>query len=145
MRVVTAAEFLQPLTVLFKDDLAAGRVIIDSARPEDIRMRIDPDQMQQVIINLVKNSREAGANVCTLAMTATDDRIEMTVEDDGPGFPPKLLDEGIMPYFSTKERGSGLGLTICQRIVFDHEGTLALDNKTEGGGRVRISLPRYDV
>jgi len=98
-----------------------------------------------VMINLVKNSHEAGAHACTIEITTTGDKIEMTVEDDGPGFPPRLLDEGIMPYFTTKERGSGLGLTICQRIVFDHEGTLALENKTEGGGRVRISLPRYDA
>jgi len=145
MSVVTVGEFLQPLTVLFKEDIESGRVAIDPAVPADIRLRIDPDQLRQVMINLVKNSREAGAKLCMIAMSTTDDRIELTVEDDGPGFPARLLDEGIMPYFTTKERGSGLGLTICQRIVFDHEGTLSLENKTEGGGRVRIDLPRYDA
>ncbi len=145
MSVVTAAEFFQPLTVLYKDDISAGRIIIDAAITGDIRLRIDPDQMRQVIINLVKNSLEAGANACTITMTTTGDRIDLTIEDDGPGFPSRLLEEGIMPYFTTKERGSGLGLTICQRIVFDHEGTMNLENKTEGGGRVGITLPRYDA
>ncbi len=145
MSVVTAADFLQPLVSLFKDDIAAGRVLFDNSAPEDARLRIDPDQMRQVLINLVKNSHEAKANVCTIIMTATGNAMEISVEDDGPGFPQRLMVDGIMPYFTTKERGSGLGLTICQRIVFDHEGTMTLENKTEGGGRVRISLPRYDV
>ncbi len=141
---VSSAELLQPLTVLFKEELDSGQVRIED-NAGDAELRLDPDQMEQVIINLVKNSLEAGCRACAIRLTVTDDRIELHIEDDGPGFPKRLLDEGMTPYFSTKEGGSGLGLVICQRIVFDHNGVMSLENKPEGGARVIISVPQTDV
>jgi len=141
---VSASEFVQALSVLFRDDLATGRLKIVNDLGQAI-MRIDPEQMRQVVINLVKNSLEAGCGRCRVCLSPEKDAMALAIEDDGPGFPKRLLDEGITPYFSTKEGGSGLGLIICQRIVYDHGGTLTLENIMNGGARVRISVPMHDA
>jgi two-component system nitrogen regulation sensor histidine kinase NtrY len=137
---VSPVDFIRDILVLFKDEKAQGKLIIENVRG-DVPLQIDPEQMHQVVINLIKNSLEAGCEHCALKLESAEGRFVMTIEDDGPGLPARLLDEGPTPYFSTKEHGSGLGLIICQRIVFDHDGTMTIDNKPDGGARVIITLP----
>jgi signal transduction histidine kinase len=129
------------IAALYRDDITEGRLMVTNDLGAG-SIRIDPDQFREVIINLIKNSREAGSSSCLVHMKRENERLVVIVEDDGPGFPEKLLKEGITPYFSTKKDGSGLGLVISQRIIFDHDGTLALENKPDGGARVIICLPQ---
>ncbi len=134
---------IEELGVLFKEESEQHRLVFRNLLGTDIILA-DPDQLRQVLINLVKNSLEAGATQIGITFHHDQGKTIITVEDDGPGFPDKLLREGITPYNSTKEGGSGLGLVICQRIVYDHDGNLKLENINKGGAggaRVVVELP----
>jgi signal transduction histidine kinase len=141
---VRVDEFADELSILFKDDLSRDRLVIEN-KVTASQIQIDPDQIRQVLLNLINNSIEAGCTGCTLRLSQDEGNLKISVEDDGPGFPDKLLNYGITPYYSTKESGSGLGLVICQRIVFDHEGTMMIVNKSKGGARVMIALPQKNA
>ena len=140
---VTASAFINDIAVLYKAEIEEGRLVIEN-NIGDATVRLDPEQIRQVIINLIKNSLEAGCEHCLFRLDRIDGRVSLTVEDDGPGMPGKILNDGPTPYYSTKENGSGLGLIICQRIVFDHDGMLSIENKPDGGARVTITLPETD-
>ncbi|MEE9441430.1 MAG: ATP-binding protein [candidate division Zixibacteria bacterium] len=132
------------IKILYKDQIEAGRVELKNNLSHPI-VRADLEQLLQVLINLIKNSLEADAGKCQAEFQSLHDGIRITIEDDGPGFPEKILTDGITPYHSTKKEGSGLGLLICQRIVFDHIGTMNVENKKDGGARVSITLPQENV
>lgn len=134
---------LKELEVLYKDEIDQGRLSIK--RPANVETILaDPNQMLQLLINLVKNGLEAEVDHIMIKLAGESGDIVIIIEDDGPGFPKKLLDDGITPYFSTKAGGSGLGLTICQRIVYDHSGSMKLKNLKEGGAgaQIIITLPQ---
>ena len=67
--------------------------------------------------------------------------LKLELVDDGPGFPPEVLQKPFEPYVTSKEHGSGLGLAICRKIVLEHDGRIAIANHSRGGARVIIDLP----
>lgn len=108
----------------------------------DENIRIDPDKIKQMLINMIKNGLEAeSSSKVTLTIERENDNLLIKVADNGIGFPEKMLAEGIRPYVSTKKEGFGLGLVICQRIAYDHDGTLEVANKENGGGLVTVTIP----
>jgi len=107
----------------------------------------DPRKMERVFYNLLLNSCQA-AQVCgghvgvTIADQNGDLRIQIT--DDGPGVDASIRDKLFQPFVSYgKENGTGLGLTIAQKIVQDHHGSLHLENSVPGRTTMEITLPRY--
>jgi signal transduction histidine kinase len=128
------------LQSLYQHDLAGGRLVLNG--DWRIQCRCDPEQIKQLIINLIKNSREATESaVVTVTLFTGESGVVITVEDTGPGFSPQKLANSFEPYVSSKKDGSGLGLVICQRIAIDHGGTIELYNRPEGGAGVRVLLP----
>lgn len=104
---------------------------------------LDPEQIKQVLINLIKNGLESAETTQVVATFACHDgALVISVLDNGPGFSDEKLKRGFEPYLSTKKDGSGLGLAICQRIIVDHGGTINLFNRSEGGAGVTITLPQ---
>jgi len=104
----------------------------------------DRSQLEQVIINLLKNASEAGGPVdaVTLEMQAQPNgATAIVVADRGPGMSQEVLENAMLPFYSTKERGSGLGLALCREIVEGHGGTLRIENRTGGGLEVTCVLP----
>ncbi len=104
----------------------------------------DADQLQQALINLVRNAvdatLEAGGQRVRLGWAVHDARVEIIVEDEGPG----LGDTGnlFVPFFTTKSGGSGVGLVLSRQIAESHGGTLLLENRGDGpGARARIAIP----
>ena len=103
----------------------------------------DPAQLEQVTINLLKNASECGgaADAVTLSVTSLGTRgVRLTIADRGPGMSPEVMASALVPFYSTKERGSGLGLTLCREIVEAHGGALRIENRDGGGLAVHARL-----
>jgi nitrogen fixation/metabolism regulation signal transduction histidine kinase len=113
----------------------------------------DVGRLRQLLHNLLKNSLEAiaeTAKACITVTTHTGDEsgrayVELVIDDNGPGFPERVLDNIFEPYVSTKPRGSGLGLAIVKKIVEEHGGVIAAESNPEGGARIRIRLQTAEV
>ena len=104
----------------------------------------DESQLEQVMINLLKNAAEAGSPPGQTTVRVYGHRGGWTVEvrDRGSGMTPEVLTSALLPFYSTKPAGSGLGLTLCREIVEAHGGTLEAGNRTDGPGAVvRLWLP----
>jgi two-component system, NtrC family, nitrogen regulation sensor histidine kinase NtrY len=112
-------------------------------------VRLDPDQIRRVVINVIDNAIEA-LNQRGLIVVETRHDVPMGVvrifiADDGPGIAPEERDKLFMPYYSTKKRGSGLGLAIVRRIVAEHGGTVDVGPNEPRGTRFTIELPCGDA
>jgi two-component system, NtrC family, nitrogen regulation sensor histidine kinase NtrY len=105
----------------------------------------DAVQMQQVLINLLKNAHESGSppQAVTLAVHQGPQGLRLDIADSGPGMPAEVLEQALLPFYSTKQAGSGLGLPLCREIVEAHGGRLSLANRPEGGLQVSVWLPPH--
>ena len=109
----------------------------------------DATQIRQVIHNLVQNAQDALENERSLASQAAievrtelaGDRVRLAVSDNGAGFPEALMDRIFEPYVTTKPRGTGLGLAIVKKIVDEHHGSVAIENRPSSGASVSVLLP----
>jgi signal transduction histidine kinase len=104
---------------------------------------LDPTQIQQVLVNLVKNALQAMTRdgVLTLQTGEDSDGVWVSVADTGGGIPQEQLNRIFEPFFTTKRKGTGLGLMIVQRIVRSHEGRLELESQVGKGTQFRVWLP----
>jgi len=105
----------------------------------------DAAQLRQVIHNLLQNAQDALADTSeprvTIASGAAGGAVQLTVTDNGCGFPEHLMPRAFEPYVTTKPKGTGLGLTIVKKIVEEHGGAAAVANVAPRGARVTIQLP----
>ena len=108
-------------------------------------VRLDPELIRRVFINIVDNAIEAtGGKGFVLVTSSYNPDTQMAcieVADNGPGVPPGDRDKLFMPYYSTKRRGSGLGLAIVNRIVAEHRGRIRVEDNKPQGARFIIELP----
>jgi len=104
----------------------------------------DATQIRQVIHNLLQNAEDALVDVDApeiWLLTRTDARrVDLILRDNGPGFPPEILNRAFEPYVTTKARGTGLGLAIVKKIIDEHDGEIRLANRETGGAEIRIRL-----
>ena len=103
----------------------------------------DESQLAQVMINLLKNAAESGSapEAITVAVRAAAPGFRVEVGDRGSGLSPSTLRDALLPFYSTKPAGTGLGLTLCREIVEAHGGRLSLANREGGGVLVTVWLP----
>jgi nitrogen fixation/metabolism regulation signal transduction histidine kinase len=105
--------------------------------------RFDATQLEQVMINLLKNAAESGSapEAIELAVRAAGDGWMLEVADRGTGLSDDTLRDALIPFYSTKPSGTGLGLTLCREIVEAHAGRLSIANRPGGGAVVALWLP----
>ena len=108
-------------------------------------------QLEQVVINLLSNARDAlidmAQKVITITCTVESESIELRVQDTGPGIPADFEQRIFDPFFTTKEvgAGTGLGLSITYGIIKDHQGTIVVENHPGNGAHFLIQLPRTHI
>jgi nitrogen fixation/metabolism regulation signal transduction histidine kinase len=103
----------------------------------------DESQLEQVMINLLKNAAESGSppQEITVGVRAASPGFRLEVGDRGAGLSDSTLRDALLPFYSTKPAGTGLGLTLCREIIEAHGGRLSLANREGGGALVTVWLP----
>ena len=146
-QVFVAAPFAAELQRLFQADWPADRAAFEIAvEPDTMMLDADPDLLAQLLINLMRNGAEAAEGVGTeprirLGFEATrGSGAAILVEDNGPGIPEDKHAEVFLPFFTTKAKGTGVGLSLARQIVLAHDGTIGIDDSPLGGARFRIIL-----
>jgi PAS domain S-box-containing protein len=124
-------------------DHAKTRVLLEV--PEDLPpLRADRRRLEQALVNLILNAFQALAprgGEMTLSCGIIKGEIQLSVRDNGPGIRDEDLPKVFEPFFSTKKHGSGLGLSICQRMAREHGGRVAVERPNSGGAAFTIVLP----
>jgi two-component system NtrC family sensor kinase len=130
-----------------REELERSNVRVDpSFTEEPVFAQADEGQLRQVLLNLVRNGREAmapmGGGKLTLSTRANNGHVEIEVSDTGPGLTEEAQSRLFEPFFSTKPGGTGLGLSLSRQIVQAHGGKLEVERAEAAGARFRITLPR---
>jgi len=110
--------------------------------PAEVTLMVDVAQLEQCLINLLKNAHEASIHNGEIDLLIKDkaNQVVIYILDKGPGI--QNLDNVFVPLFTTKAQGTGIGLSLCKQIIEGHQGQLNLSNRAEGGCQVEIVLPR---
>ncbi len=134
-----------------RDDLGGETTIELMSSPVDLVVEVDDEQMTQVFLNLSLNAIQAmeGKGTLTLSSQAelNDGKWEAVIRfaDEGPGIDEESIDHLFDPFFTTKSDGTGLGLSMANRIVHNHEGRIEVRNRRRGGAEFLVRLPLAGV
>jgi signal transduction histidine kinase len=125
---------------------APGGVAVSVDAPEGLAARADAGQLRRALLNLARNATAAthgrpGAVVLSAASDGATGRVRVEVRDAGPGVPADLREKIFTPFFTTREKGTGLGLAFVREIVRDHGGEVSVGDAPGGGAVFRFDLP----
>jgi PAS domain S-box-containing protein len=138
-------KILNDVNSLLAVEATLYNVQIESNFPkEDIIIECEPNQLKQLFINLIKNSIEASKSDSKISISLgliDDNRLGITIQDQGCGISKERLQKIGEPFYSSKEKGTGLGLTVSYKIVQSHKGTIMFDSEIDHGTTVNITLP----
>jgi two-component system nitrogen regulation sensor histidine kinase NtrY len=144
-RRIDLPSFLADIDALMQAHLAPRNIAYASSVAAK-HVDADPDLLSQALINLLHNAADAAAHApgpaLSLACLEEDGEILFRVSDNGPGIAPDRVEEIFVPFFTTKEGGSGIGLTLARQIALAHGGRIALDHDHDGATRFTIALPQ---
>jgi signal transduction histidine kinase len=138
------AEIVRHVCELERPNATKRRVTLLVTIPDtQVLARVDGPKLHQVVDNIVRNAMEAVGDGGHVAVTlaTTHDEFEITIEDDGPGIPVELQARIYEPFFTTKDGGTGLGMSIVHSLVSLHSGTISIDSGASGTKFV-VTLPR---
>jgi signal transduction histidine kinase len=141
---VDLQSILQHVINLMSKQFEKEEILVQVDVPENLPAVVAVDsQIQQVLINLLLNSLDAmpAGGEIQIRAHAVKGGVEILVQDDGPGIPNERLPHIFEPFFSTKDGGTGLGLTVSYNIVTAHGGTLELVSNNRSGACFRVYLP----
>lgn len=145
-RLFEASPWARELESLFRASGASHGVDFTLAvAPFTLALDIDPDLMCQVLLNLLKNGAEAAREQPSPAVRLSfkglaRGRVQIDVADNGAGVPEGLRQDVFLPFFTTKAKGSGVGLSLARQVVLSHGGSIAISDRDGGGALFRIVL-----
>jgi two-component system, sporulation sensor kinase A len=131
------------ITLLNSQAVMENILIELTQSPGEFFVKCEKDKIKQVLINIIKNSIEAmpmGGKI-NVDIRREDQTVIISVEDEGIGIPEDRLAKLGEPFYSTKEKGTGLGIMICKKIIKNHGGNLYIHSREKEGTTVRITLP----
>jgi signal transduction histidine kinase len=124
---------------------APDRVTVTVEAPAGLKVRADAGQLRRALLNLARNAAgvmQGRAGRVVLAAVEDGARVRLEVRDQGPGVPAELREKIFTPFFTTREKGTGLGLAFVREIARDHGGDVGVEDAPGGGAVFRIELPR---
>jgi nitrogen fixation/metabolism regulation signal transduction histidine kinase len=136
-------ELLNGLQILFREELDGSGIDFSiTEAPDDLHLSADRKLVEQVLINLVRNGmdalKERKDGKIGIHAECIDNSVVIRVSDNGPGIPEELADQVFIPFFTTKENGSGIGLSLSRQIMRLHQGTIEI--KSTPGMETTVSL-----
>jgi len=138
-------DLLNEIYLLFKDDCGKRNIEFSFQKDRDrVLVNGDRGKLKQVFVNIVKNAMEAleGGGSISIDSRVEAGKVEISISDNGCGIPKDQQEKVFSPFFSTKEDGSGLGLSISKRIIEDHKGSsFKLESKENKGTRFTVTVP----
>jgi len=137
-------DLLRSLATLFQEEASSLGIRLQSEIPSDLPLlAIDPEKLTQALINIMKNGLQAMGQGGVLRVEAKSlkDRVEVTISDSGSGIPSEQMEKIFNYYYTTKEKGVGLGLPIAHRIIEAHGGQLKIESHVGVATKVTVTLP----
>jgi signal transduction histidine kinase len=132
-------ELVGDILTLLRPELESRRIVTTLSVAEDVEpVSCDKNQMEQVLLNVMRNSIETIGTSGSIGIEVT--RNDLRIADSGAGIAPEVAPLLFSPFFSTKRDGRGLGLTLTQEILKQHRFDFALQNRPEGGAEFRLSF-----
>ncbi|GGH80746.1 two-component system sporulation sensor kinase A [Pullulanibacillus pueri] len=142
---VDLVELMNRTVTLLQSQAILNNVSIEfKPESEEVPIKCEPNKLKQVFINILKNAIEALPNGGDIRVTQSfnrDQSILLSFSDDGNGIPKERLARLGEPFYSTKEKGTGLGLMICDRIIKSHGGSMEIDSVVGKGTTIKVKLP----
>lgn len=149
---ILICDLIKPILNLLRFDIEQNNIKIDlSVEPEQLMIRVDKEQVEQVLINLIKNAIQAmGENeefqkekeISISAAVESDDRITVKIKDNGTGIDEEALKKVFIPFFTTKKSGSGIGLSLSKQIMRKHNGNISVHSVVNEGTEFTLAFPR---
>ena len=137
-------KLLKNLIVLFREEASSqGITVQEEVAPHLPLIKMDEERLTQVFINIMKNGMQAmeQGGILRVETHLLKDRVQVVISDSGPGIPPDQMEKIFNYYYTTKEKGVGLGLPIAHRIVEAHGGQLGVESRVGSGTKVTVTLP----
>jgi len=137
-------EIVQSALTTLQPDLVKHGVTTQLTAHEPVRCWVDEGQIRQVIINLVRNARDAlppGGRIEVTISKLSAEQVQLWIDDDGTGLNPDAREHLFEPFFTTKKHGTGLGLAITREIIEAHAGQIRCETRVPTGTRFVITLP----
>lgn len=137
--MIQAQDLLQRVTVLFKSPMEAQQIQGSlEISPNNLSFLADPQLLEQALINLIKNAIEALENrpnpqINIAARKTPEGRIAIAIADNGAGIPEEILDRIFVPFYTTKDEGSGVGLSLSRQVMLLHRGSISVQSQMGKG------------
>jgi signal transduction histidine kinase len=144
LRVSSLRDLLKNLITLFQEEASTQGITLQTHWKDDLSpMRMDSEKLTQAFINIMKNGMQAmeKGGILRIETHSLKDRVSVVISDSGSGIPPDQKEKIFNYYYTTKEKGVGLGLPIAHRIIEAHGGQLTVESKVGVGTKVIVTLP----
>ncbi|MCF7668569.1 MAG: PAS domain-containing protein [Verrucomicrobia bacterium] len=144
LQMVSLNDVISDTLDLLRPELENRGIVIMEETDRNLPLApLDPSQLKQALVNLFKNAMQAmtRGGILTLSTGHRGDTVWISVADTGGGIPQEKINKIFEPYYTTKAKGTGLGLMIVQRVVRAHEGRIELESRTGKGTTFRLSFP----
>ena len=144
IKEVNSKEFFNDLFRLFVEQARMKTIEFNKLSEQDFVIKLDPELIRQSLINLIQNALDAveKEGIVELGYNLTNNQLIIEITDDGPGIPEELKKKIFDLYFTTKNEGTGIGLSVAQKIISEHNGTIEVFSKLNKSTKFKITLPQ---
>ncbi len=149
LQPVDVPRLLEKEIELIQAETLENNIEVSLATKEDLKqIKGDKDRLTQLLMNILLNSIQAmpegGVITIEAENSGSGDFVQLTISDTGIGMAESVLSQVFYPYFTTKQQGTGIGLAISQKIILDHNGSIAIASQPGKGTVVTMQLPSVD-